>query len=222
MFSSQISRILKSDPYTSKHFAGVFPSDLLPTKRITKFPYSLVANTDDSSKKGEHWVCFYFDRNGVIEYFDSYGLPPVNMNLFNFIIKNIKHSRKHGAVRRGGGGEGSVRCNDVQLQGLGTVVCGHYCIAFLARRSRGESMKEIVESYRGREPGSKDHVVRDVVNKIYGTATLAPLQYGGSSSSSSSSSSRDLVEQCCCSLSHSKLGCSLIHFSTREAETSVR
>src|SRR5215510_9738140 len=144
MYSSQIDRALRSDPYVSPHFIGVFPSDQLPN-RIRSFPCSLVANTDPSSKKGEHWVCFYFDPKGSAEYFDSYGFPPMNMELFNFLVKNgcgIKSQNRN-----------PIKCNNIQLQNFNSNACGHYCIAYLASRARGISMREVINSFKGRVIG---------------------------------------------------------------------
>src|SRR5215813_9588779 len=148
MYSSQIDRALNNDKFVSGHFMGVFPCDLLP-KQIKKFPAALIANTDPSSKKGEHWVAYYFDKKKNSEYFDSYGFPPINGDLFNCLIKNSDCS--------------NITCNDVQLQDLNSEVCGHYCIAFIARKARGESMKEIVESYRGTKPGFYDNKILDII-----------------------------------------------------------
>ena len=40
---------------------------------------SCIINTSKADEKGEHWVAVYFpkDRAGETEYFDSFGLPPI-------------------------------------------------------------------------------------------------------------------------------------------------
>ena len=40
---------------------------------IDKNPAIIIANTDPSAKSGSHWILFYFDNNGNVEYFDSLG-----------------------------------------------------------------------------------------------------------------------------------------------------
>jgi hypothetical protein len=112
---------------------------------------ALVANTDRKGMRGEHWVCFYFDNSGNAEYFDSYGMPPANCDLFKFFQSN-GHNHK---------------INEVQLQGMTSTVCGHYCIAFIANRARGHSMENIVQRFKGRQSGQKDREVGKLVSEVY-------------------------------------------------------
>jgi len=56
-----------------KTFLGAFPKDKLPK---TRKPCGLIINTDSSNNPGEHWVAIYTDNN-CSEYFDSFGLPPL-------------------------------------------------------------------------------------------------------------------------------------------------
>ena len=64
MYDWQLEKVLRSDPYTSKLFRGVYPIDRLP--KATKFPAALIANTQPSNQDGEHWVSFYLlsEREG--------------------------------------------------------------------------------------------------------------------------------------------------------------
>ena len=52
--TSQIQEVLTKDSIASIEFLGVFASDNLPD--IINFPASIIANTDQSSGPGEHWV----------------------------------------------------------------------------------------------------------------------------------------------------------------------
>jgi hypothetical protein len=171
MFSSQITRALSQNKYVSKYFGGVFPSDKLPLR--VKYPSVFVANTDPAAEKGEHWVCYYFDKKGNVEYFDSFGFPPLNCELHNFYVKN--------------GNECTY--NDVQLQGVNSDVCGHYCMAILVNLVRGEPFGEIVERFQGNEPGEYDSLVATLVNKEFNIVNDGNHQRG---------SGYYLSDQCSC------------------------
>ena len=62
----------KKHAQTASQFVGVFARDELPLI-IDEIPAIIIANTDPSTKSGSHWILFYFDNNGNVEYFDSLG-----------------------------------------------------------------------------------------------------------------------------------------------------
>ncbi|XP_018396617.1 PREDICTED: uncharacterized protein LOC108774886 [Cyphomyrmex costatus] len=68
---------------------GVYAADEIPT--FWGKPAAIIANTDDHTKPGTHWVAMYVGRDGVGHYFDSYGLPPI-------IPQHLAHYRKNSVV----------------------------------------------------------------------------------------------------------------------------
>ena len=70
------SRQLKKKLRNIKSFIGVYPRDALPN--VGKRPVALIANTDSRYEPGEHWIAIILLKDGVGEYFDSYGLPPLH------------------------------------------------------------------------------------------------------------------------------------------------
>ena len=60
-------------------FKGVYPLDLIPS--VKKMPSAIIINTHPSHKPGEHWVCVLIDKYGFGEYFDSFGLPPLQLKI---------------------------------------------------------------------------------------------------------------------------------------------
>ena len=56
----------------------VCAKDELPHRK-PKDVRAYVINTDESHLPGTHWIAVYFpeDKNNGVEYFDSYGLPPL-------------------------------------------------------------------------------------------------------------------------------------------------
>ena len=68
----------------------MFARDELPLI-IDKIPAIIIANTDPSTKSGSHWILFYFDNNGSVEYFDHWEKPyliiiKTFINLFKIIV----------------------------------------------------------------------------------------------------------------------------------------
>lgn len=172
MNTLEINDTLLNNKFLSSSFIGVFPCDYL-TFKVNKYPCSLVVNTDPSYKEGEHWVCFYIDKNKTIEYFDSYGVPPLNDEILNFYKEN---------------GNGHVY-NNKQLQGLSSRACGHYCVLYLISRGNNMNKDRIVNTLYSKHAGTNDQDVMSFVNK-YLKVKNSFLQSG-----------KGLICQCCKSCS---------------------
>jgi hypothetical protein len=110
--------VISNDIIASKFFRGVFAADQLPN--YMKYPFSVIANTDEVSKKGMHWIAIHVDKHGYGEYFDSFGVKPWVNHHIAFINKNsIKWN-----------------FNNECLQNMYSSVCGHYCAVFVALKAR--------------------------------------------------------------------------------------
>ena len=112
-----------------KNFRGVFMRDSLPKKqrRVESTQRSTgrrsecgIVNLADSLSDGTHWVCYY---NGY--YFDSYGLPPP-LEIVEYLGDNLEY-------------------NIYQIQKSGQI-CGHLCLYFLNRITKGMEFNEIIFS----------------------------------------------------------------------------
>jgi len=125
-------------------FAGVFPSDRLPRRRLTE-PTLLVVNTDRATEPGEHWIAIYVDGNGYGELFDS--LATVSLKTFNaFMNRNCKRWIR----------------SDVQLQSVISRFCGHYVTMYCILRSRGFDLPRIT-SFFTRDTALNDFLVHSFV-----------------------------------------------------------
>lgn len=112
MNSSQIKYNLRG----YENFVGVFPCDLLPQLMPGQ---AMIVNTDPHNEPGEHWVAFYMTNTEHLEYFDSFGLPPLVPSLRSY-INSSKHYK--------------FTYSTIQLQHETGVTCGNYCIAFVKYR----------------------------------------------------------------------------------------
>ena len=112
-----------------KNFRGVFMRDDLPKKKRTK--ECGIVNLADSLSDGTHWVCYY---NGY--YFDSYGLPPP-LEIVEYLGDNSALSEQLPNV--------DLEYNIYQIQKSGQI-CGHLCLYFLNRITKGMEFNEIIFS----------------------------------------------------------------------------
>jgi hypothetical protein len=121
-----IRKLLKS----FKCFKGVYPLDLIPT--IKKKPIAIIVNTHPSDKPGEHWVTIIISRNGIGEYFDSFGLPPLHAEFVKYLDKNC---------------EKGWRFNPIPLQNQNSTTCGHYCVLYVIFRCLGYSYDDFIGKF---------------------------------------------------------------------------
>lgn len=143
-----IIRDLTENYKTKKLFNGVYPSNLLPKKKL-KRPCLLVANTDPSFMPGRHWIAFYLPKgkNEKGELFDSFSSKPIQPAFVKFLERNCASY---------------ITC-DRQVQSNFSTVCGNYSVMYLYYRSMGKSLKQFMNmfTYKNRECND------DKVMKLY-------------------------------------------------------
>ena len=117
-------------------FVGTFPANHI---RVTgKRPAAYIINTspyDESAppfKQGSHWIAIYIKRGGKGYYFDSFGLPPLQADIQQFLARTCPKGYK---------------CNTQTLQHYSSRVCGVYCIDFLFLLSRGISLRTYLTAF---------------------------------------------------------------------------
>ena len=69
-----------------KYFQGVYPLDLLPPTLIK--PSIIVINLDKHYMSGSHWVTVNFSDTGYAEYFDSYGVLPLKLEIMAYLQRH--------------------------------------------------------------------------------------------------------------------------------------
>ena len=101
---------------------GVFARDELPDLTREIRPWCLILNTDPKDQPGTHWLALYAAKEGRIELFDAFGLPPITYNLDSLKPLHLFYS----------------------FQSPSSSVSGHYCIVYIYLRSRNKSLNQIV------------------------------------------------------------------------------
>ena len=125
LLTFELNTHVSQDPLLDAVYCGTLPRDWFRQQLNTEdthFPKAYVVNTDDSRQPGQHWVSFYRPTPGVVEYFDSYGLPPHYLNFQSELDRM---------------GWCYQEVNTICLQSEDSTVCGLYCLYYLTHRVRG-------------------------------------------------------------------------------------
>lgn len=78
---------------------------------------------------GSHWVCT-FVRHGVINYFDSFGMPPFQ--------ELVNHAKKNNLT---------LLYKSNQIQNLMTTTCGYFCLYFLNEMNKGNTYFDLLSVF---------------------------------------------------------------------------
>ena len=78
---------------------------------------------------GSHWVATYV-KNGIINYFDSFGMQPFQ--------EIVNHARNKNLTL--------VHQND-QIQNIMTTTCGYFCLYFLNETNKGNSYYDLLNVF---------------------------------------------------------------------------
>ena len=147
-----LEKLCRRDSDLSKCFLGVFPSDLLPTD--VPRPSCLIANTQPSSNKGEHWVAIFINKEGYGDYFCSYGISPSRF-FVDFMDDNTL----------------SWASNEKCIQGNVSTTCGQYAVFFLFCRARGLPMRKFLSLFTS-DNGENDSIVTAFINGKFNLSTV--------------------------------------------------
>lgn len=104
-------------------FKGVFACNQLPFS--FSLPALFIVNLSPSSQPGSHWVSIYIDEQGDALYFDSFGLPPRNVDILRFLKLHSKKSMY----------------NKKQVQHLSSIKCGRFACVFAVSILRNIDLK---------------------------------------------------------------------------------
>lgn len=94
-------------------FKGVFACDSLPSS--FSLPAAFVINLSGHTSRGSHWVGLFISKSRSGEYFDSFGFPPKQIDIINFIRKHCRN----------------FKFNDKQIQHVSSNKCGKFVCLFI-------------------------------------------------------------------------------------------
>ena len=140
-------RTAKSHPDVRPVLVGVYAANTLPSGPRKRKPCAYIVNTDRSYLPGSHWNVIYFDINGEVDFFDSYGRPPPKD--FSTLLGDSYNYQEH------------------FIQHPLSSACGQYCIFYVFQRSRGLSMEEILSLFDKDNTLLNDVIVNLTVEKNF-------------------------------------------------------
>ena len=152
MNTAQLQCCIECNPVLTGHILGVFPADHLP-EEVPYYPCGFIANTDVSSKPGQHWIAFFLPQNRIVECFDSYGQYPGKYNS-HFQRWVAKHTHR-------------LTWNQRRIQSDVSNVCGLYCLHYLYQRLTGHTMTDIVRFFSTSHLEANDQFIYDFFLHAY-------------------------------------------------------
>ena len=107
-------------------------------------PALVIANTQPSWQAGMHWISFFFPKNGLPEFFDSFGHLPIHYSThFHYFLK--ENSK-----------DGKYLYNSREIQRSGSNVCGLYCLLYVLSKIRGQEFNMFVSQFNPRNCQEND------------------------------------------------------------------
>ena len=88
-----------------------------------------IYNLEPSYMSVSHWVATYV-KNNVINYFDSFGLPPFQ--------EIVNHAKKRNLT---------LLHQDDQIQNIMTTTCGYFCLYFLNEMNKGQPYFDLLKVF---------------------------------------------------------------------------
>ena len=149
MNTLELKQLGTSHPSLKKYFKGVFASNGLP-KFVFNYPAAFILNTQPRSKSGEHWVAIFLNARHHGEYFDSYGFPPMNQNVIRFLRRNTT----------------SWTYSKKVLQNPISFMCGGYCIYFLIKKCQGQSLRNILSTFKNNTV-ENDNKIKRFLKRVF-------------------------------------------------------
>ena len=107
-----------------------------------------IYNLEPSYMSGSHWVATYI-KNGTINYFNSFGMPPFQ--------ELVNHAKKKNIT---------LLHQSDQIQNLLTTTCGYFCLYFLNEMSKGSSYYDLLKVFNKNNTIKNEKFIENYFKKI--------------------------------------------------------
>jgi len=152
LYTSDLENIISHDDSMAHVVSGVYAADMLPIANFSQ-NMGLIANTDESSLPGQHWIAMFIPRHGMPEFFDPLAYSPTHyLTHFEDFLVNRGPSYKYNAQK---------------IQSDASSNCGLFCIYFLYFRSRNVPYNTIINSFSLHLNDNDDKIVTFMKTNIF-------------------------------------------------------
>ena len=132
-------------------YLNIPTNDVLP--RDQKVPHNhsqalFIYNLEPSYMSGSHWVATYVKDN-VINYFDSFGMPPFQ--------ELVNHSKRMNLT---------LLHQNNQIQNLYTTTCGYFCLYFLNEMNKGNSYHDLLKVFNINDTMKNERFIKNYFKNI--------------------------------------------------------
>ena len=139
--SIEIENYLKDQ----KGFLGCFACNDLPPLP-TKFPISMIINTDRKNQAGEHWLGLILTKTKCF-YFDSFGAPVLEESIVSYLQQKYE----------------KVTINNECIQHYYSESCGLFCIAFIKHVKSKLGFEEFISKFNLLHLLKNDNIVLKLI-----------------------------------------------------------
>ena len=107
-----------------------------------------IYNLEPSYMSGSHWVTTYVKDN-IINYFDSFGMPP-----FQELVNHAKRKNL------------TLLHQNNQIQNVKTTTCGYFCLYFLNEMNKGNSYFDLLKEFNIHDTMKNERFIKHYFKNI--------------------------------------------------------
>ena len=153
--SKYIDNLMKISMLDSRNFIGVLSCDIfLSMTKNGKINLSpgkgMILNLSSSNHPGSHWVAIFLSSNGIVEFFDSFGL-----DCFDIKILEAFEDQKLRVINF-----------EEKLQHQDSQFCGYYCIAWLLCREVNISSSIFASFFNDKKLIYNDRICTEIIKNF--------------------------------------------------------
>ena len=107
-----------------------------------------IYNLEPSYMSGSHWVATYVKDN-IINYFDSFGMPP-----FQELVNYAKRKNL------------TLLHQNNQIQNINTTTCGYFCLYFLNEMNKGKLYYDLLKAFNIHDTMKNEKFIKQYIKNI--------------------------------------------------------